>query len=104
MFPGILRRTRGAVRFVRLAERVAVITAREFLMAQFIQVGTAFVNLDQVSVLDLDRTPQGIVLRVHTDSAQPVFEATVAPQAEAILSSLVASPTLRIQAADPDDR
>lgn len=56
---------------------------------QLIAVGDALLNLDRITVLDFDRTPAGIVLRVHGDAKEPVIEITVPVQTIAGIMSLV---------------
>jgi hypothetical protein len=56
---------------------------------QLIAVGDALLNLDRISVLDFDRTPGGIVLRVRGDGPQPIMELTVPVQTIAGIMSLV---------------
>jgi hypothetical protein len=71
-------------------------------MAQFIQVGNAFVNLDQVTVLDID-TPMGrTVVRVFGQSSEPIWQANVQlPQVSAVpLLKTATGATLFLNAAD----
>ena len=56
---------------------------------QLIAVGDALLNLDRITVLDLDRTPSGIVLRVRGEGVQPIIELTVPVQTIAGIMSLV---------------
>ena len=56
---------------------------------QRIAVGDAVLNLDRITVLDLDRTPTGAVLRVRGESPQPIMELTVPLQTGQALMSLV---------------
>ena len=56
---------------------------------QLIAVGDALLNLDRITILDFDRTPSGIVLRVHGDGVQPIMELTVPVQTIAGIMSLV---------------
>ena len=70
-------------------------------MAHFIQVGNAFINLDQVTVLDLDR-PQGrSVLRVYGQAPGVVWETEIALDAETHLKTATGA-AIRISARDAE--
>ena len=57
---------------------------------QLISIGDVLLNLDQITVLDMDRTPQGgAVVRVHSDSSQPIIEINITPQTASALINLV---------------
>jgi hypothetical protein len=66
---------------------------------QLIAIGSDIINLDRVSVIDIDPSPQGPVLKVLVDSTQPVIELRVSPQTIASLMNLVPQ-TLRLPGAD----
>jgi hypothetical protein len=40
---------------------------------QLISIGDAIINLERISVIDLDREPTGVRLKFHADSSQPVI-------------------------------
>lgn len=46
---------------------------------QLISLGNNIINLDLVSVLDIDQTaaPNVFVVHVHTDSNQPIIDITI---------------------------
>lgn len=56
---------------------------------QLISIGDVVLNLEQITVLDLDRTPTGIVVHVHSDSSQPIIDINVPQQTAAALMNLV---------------
>ena len=56
---------------------------------QLISVGDAILNLDRITILDFDRTPTGVVLRVRGESSQPVMELNVTVQTATALINLV---------------
>lgn len=66
---------------------------------QLISVGDAILNLDRITILDFDRTPTGVVLRVHGESSQPVMELTVNVQTATALINLVPQ-NMRLGGAD----
>jgi hypothetical protein len=44
---------------------------------QLISVGDVLLNLDQITVMDMDRTANGAVLRIHRDSSEPIIEINI---------------------------
>ena len=58
---------------------------------QLIAIGNNIINLDTVSVLDIDPTPQAntFVVHVHCDSNQPVIDISVPIQTFQSLMNLV---------------
>ncbi len=56
---------------------------------QLISIGDVLLNLDQITVLDIDPTPTGPVVRVHRDSPQPIIEISIPPQTVNGLFNLV---------------
>ena len=56
---------------------------------QLIAVGDAVLNLDRITVLDFDRTPTGMILRVRGEGVQPIIELTVPVHTIAGIMSLV---------------
>jgi hypothetical protein len=57
---------------------------------QLISVGNVILNLDQSSALDIDQQPDGVfVLRVLTESSDPVMEVNLAPEVPDLLLNLV---------------
>ena len=70
-------------------------------MAQFIQVGNAFINLEQVTVLDVDN-PQGrTVLRVFGPTPGEIWQAEVQPNAMQLLQAFTGA-TQIIQGRDQE--
>ncbi len=67
---------------------------------QLIAIGDAILNLDRITVLDIDRTsPTSAVVRVHGDSAQSIIEIGVSLPVAAALIELVPQ-NLRLAGAD----
>ena len=66
---------------------------------QLVSIGDAILNLDRITVLDLDRTQTGVVLRIHGESSQPVMELTIPVQTGQALMSLVPQ-NMRFSGAD----
>ena len=58
---------------------------------QLIALGDNIINLDNVSVLDIDPTPNPnfLVVHVHSDSNQPVIDITIQRQTFGALMNLV---------------
>lgn len=56
---------------------------------QLISIGNVLLNLDQITALDMDSSPAGPVVRVHSDSSQPVIEINITQQTVAALFNLV---------------
>ena len=56
---------------------------------QLIAIGDVLLNLDQITVLDIDPSPTGPVVRVHYDSSQPIIEISITPQTINQLFNLV---------------
>ena len=62
---------------------------------QLVAIGNDIINLDRVTVLDVDPGPQGPVIKVLVDSSQPIIELVVAPQTINALMALIPQ-TLRL--------
>jgi hypothetical protein len=58
---------------------------------QLISIGDNLVNLDQITVLDIDPTPTGAVVRVHGHTSQPIIQINVPRQSAQELLKLVGS-------------
>ena len=58
---------------------------------QLISIGDVLLNLDQITVLEIDPSPTGPVVRVHYDSSQPIIEISIPPQTVNALFNLVPS-------------
>ena len=56
---------------------------------QLISIGDVLVNLDRITVLDIDPSPTGPVVRVHYDSPQPIIEISIPPGTVNSLFALV---------------
>lgn len=56
---------------------------------QLISIGNVLLNLDQITVLDVDPTATGGVVRVHTDTSQPIIEINIGEQTFKALMNLV---------------
>jgi hypothetical protein len=56
---------------------------------QLISIGDVLVNLDQITILDIDPTPTGPVVRIHSDSPQPIIEISIPPGTVNSLFALV---------------
>jgi len=57
---------------------------------QLISIGNVVLNLDRISALDIDQTEDGpSVLRVMTDSDEPIIEVNLAPEVPDLLLNLV---------------
>jgi hypothetical protein len=58
---------------------------------QLIAIGDNLINLDQISVLDIDRTQTGAVVRVKGNQGQSIIEININPQSVNDLFNLVGS-------------
>ena len=54
-----------------------------------IAIGDVLLNLDQIIALDIDQTPTGPVLRVRSESSQPIIELSIRQETINGLFSLV---------------
>lgn len=72
---------------------------------QLIALGDNIINLDNISVLDIDPTgnPNFLIVHVHCDSNQPVVDITIPRQTFPALINLVPQ-QLRLQATDDPNR
>jgi hypothetical protein len=68
--------------------------AKEITM-QLIAIGDVLLNLDRITALDIDPSPAGPVVRVHSDSSQPIIEIVITQQTINGLFALV-PPNLRL--------
>ncbi len=57
---------------------------------ELISVGNVILNLDRISALDIDQKENGVfVLRVLTDSPDPIINVNLAPEVPDLLLKLV---------------
>ena len=70
---------------------------------QLISIGDNLLNLDQITVLDIDPTPTGAVVRVHGDSSQSIIEINIPRESATTLLSMVGS-GIRIPGSDDQFR
>jgi len=66
---------------------------------QLISIGDNLVNLDQVTVLDIDPTNNGAVVRVYGHTSQPIIEINIPRQSASVLLGMVGS-GIRIPGSD----
>ena len=66
---------------------------------QLIAIGDNLINLDQISVLDIDPTPAGAVVRVKGNQGQSIIEININRQSVNELFNLVGS-GIRVQGTD----
>jgi hypothetical protein len=66
---------------------------------QLISIGDNLLNLDRITVLDIDPTPTGAVVRVHGDSPQPIIEINITRDSANVLLNMVGS-GIRVPGAD----
>jgi hypothetical protein len=57
---------------------------------ELISVGNVILNLDRISALDIDQKEDGVcILRVLTDSPDPIIKVNLAPEVPDLLLNLV---------------
>jgi len=66
---------------------------------QLIAIGDNLINLDQISVLDIDPTPAGAVVRVKGNQGQSIIEININRQSVNDLFNMV-GPTTRVAGTD----
>ena len=56
---------------------------------QLISIGDVLLNLDRITVLDIDPSPAGPVVHVHSDSSQQIIDINISQQTVNALFNLV---------------
>jgi|KBSSwiStaDraftv2_1062776.scaffolds.fasta_scaffold1157329_2 hypothetical protein len=66
---------------------------------QLISIGDNLINLDRVTVLDIDPTPTGAVVHVLGDSAQSIIDINIPRESAGVLLNMVGA-NVRVPGAD----